>query len=199
MLRLNKCIFSFPEGTRFYNFWNLTSFPLEFMSAHNFHKCTAPHRLVFLNRSEWSSGQYDGRVASCGTWRTAIVQAAAELGWAGGAALSLAVRWSEVKVAQLCPILCNPVNHTVHGILQTRTLGWVASPFSRVSSQPRDRTQVSPIAVRFFTSSATREAPQCNGNPTVQALWEKDRTELEPHRLVSLRTGCVTRSFRLLG
>ena len=30
-----------------------------------------------------------------------------------------------------------------HGILQARILGWVAFPFSRVSSQPRDRTQVS--------------------------------------------------------
>ena len=35
---------------------------------------------------------------------------------------------------------------------------WVAFPFSRGSSQPRDGTQVSHIADRFFTSSATREA-----------------------------------------
>ena len=45
-----------------------------------------------------------------------------------------------------------------HGILQARRLEWVAFPFSRVSSQPRDRTQVSHIAGRFFTSWATREA-----------------------------------------
>ena len=41
---------------------------------------------------------------------------------------------------------------TVHGILQARILEWVAFPFSRGSSQPRDRTQVSHIAGRFFTS-----------------------------------------------
>ena len=42
--------------------------------------------------------------------------------------------------------------HTVHGILQPRILEWVASAFSRGSSQPRDQTQVSRIAGRFFTS-----------------------------------------------
>ena len=47
---------------------------------------------------------------------------------------------------------------TVHGILQARILEWVASPFSRGSSQPRDRTQVSCIAGRFFTNWAMREA-----------------------------------------
>ena len=40
----------------------------------------------------------------------------------------------------------------VHGILQARILEWVAFHFSRGSSQPRDRTQVSHIAGRFFTS-----------------------------------------------
>ena len=41
---------------------------------------------------------------------------------------------------------------TVHGILQARILeNWVAIPFSRGSSQPRDRTQVSCIAGGFFT------------------------------------------------
>ena len=43
---------------------------------------------------------------------------------------------------------------------QARMLGWAAIPFSRGSSQPRDRTQVSHIAGRFFTLSATRKAPQ---------------------------------------
>ena len=59
---------------------------------------------------------------------------------------------SEVKVTQLCPTLCSPMDYTVHGILQARTLEWVAVPFSRGSSQPRDETQVSRIAGRFFTS-----------------------------------------------
>ena len=56
----------------------------------------------------------------------------------------------KVKVAQGCPTLCNP--HMVHGILQVKILEWVAFPFSRGSSQPRDQTEVSCIAGGFFTS-----------------------------------------------
>ena len=58
----------------------------------------------------------------------------------------------KVKVAQPCPTLCDPMVYTVHGILQARILEWVAFPFSRGSSQPRDRMQVSHIAGRFFTN-----------------------------------------------
>ena len=59
---------------------------------------------------------------------------------------------SEVKVAQSCPTLCNTTDYTVHGILQARILEWVAIPFFRGSSQPRDQTQISRIAGGFFTS-----------------------------------------------
>ena len=58
----------------------------------------------------------------------------------------------KVKVAQLCSTLCNPKDYTVHGILQARILEWVAFPFSRGSSQPRDRTQVSHTAGEFFSA-----------------------------------------------
>ena len=57
-----------------------------------------------------------------------------------------------------CVTLCDPLAYTVHGILQARILEWVAFPFSRWSSQPRDQTQVSWITGGFFTSWATREA-----------------------------------------
>ena len=60
-----------------------------------------------------------------------------------------------VKVAQSCLILCDPMDYIVHGILQTRILEWVAFPFSRASSQPRNWTGVSYIAGVFFTSWAT--------------------------------------------
>ena len=53
---------------------------------------------------------------------------------------------------------CDPMDYTVRGILQARILEWVAFPFSRGSSQPRDRIQISYIASRFFTSWATRKA-----------------------------------------
>ena len=55
-----------------------------------------------------------------------------------------------VKVAQLYLTLCDPMDYRVHGILQARILEWVAFPFSRGSSQPRDWTQVSRIAGGFF-------------------------------------------------
>ena len=66
--------------------------------------------------------------------------------------LSMCVK---MKVAQLC----DPVDYTVYGILQARILEWVVIPFSRGSSQLRDRTQVSHSAGGFFTSWVTREAP----------------------------------------
>ena len=71
-------------------------------------------------------------------------------------------------VAQSCPTLCSPMDcllpdSSVHGILQTRILEWVAMPSSRGSSQSRNQTGVSCIAGRFFTSWATREAPSTTG------------------------------------
>ena len=69
---------------------------------------------------------------------------------------------SESEVAQLCPNLCDPMDcsppgSSVHGIFQARVLEWVAISFSRGSSWPRDRTQVSCIVGRCFTIWATRE------------------------------------------
>ena len=51
----------------------------------------------------------------------------------------------------LCDLMdCSPPGSSVHGILQARMLEWVAIPFSRRSSPPRDQTQVSSIAGGFF-------------------------------------------------
>ena len=58
----------------------------------------------------------------------------------------------KVKVAQSSQTVCDPMDYIVRGILQARILEWVAIPFSRGSSQPRDRSQVSRIAGGFFTS-----------------------------------------------
>ena len=69
--------------------------------------------------------------------------------------------WSErtQKIAGLSPLKVkvvsdslDPMDYTVHGILQARVLEWVAIPFSVRSSQPKDRTQVSCIAGGFFTA-----------------------------------------------
>ena len=59
----------------------------------------------------------------------------------------------KVKVAQSCLTLCDPMAYIVHEILQARILEWVVVfLFSKGSSQPRDQTQVSYIAGRFFTN-----------------------------------------------
>ena len=60
------------------------------------------------------------------------------------------------SVTQSCPTLCDPMNYTVHGILQARILEWVAFPLSGGSSQPRDWTQISHIAGGFLTRWAAR-------------------------------------------
>ena len=70
----------------------------------------------------------------------------------------------KVKVAQLCPTLCHPVDYSlpgysVCGILQARILEQITILFSRGSFPPRDRTRVSRTAGGFFTIWATREAP----------------------------------------
>ena len=67
-----------------------------------------------------------------------------------------------VLVAQSYPTLCDPMDcglpgSSAHGIFQARILEWIAIPFSRGSSQPRDGTQISCITGRFFTIGATRD------------------------------------------
>ena len=56
----------------------------------------------------------------------------------------------KVKVAQSCLTLCYPIDYTIHGVLQARILEWVAFPSP--GELPRDQTQVSCIAGRFFTN-----------------------------------------------
>ena len=66
--------------------------------------------------------------------------------------------YSAQSYLTLCdPTDCSPPGSSVHGILQARIQERVAIPFSRGSSPPRDQTQVSCIAGRFFTIRATRE------------------------------------------
>ena len=85
----------------------------------------------------------------------------------------------KVLVTQSCLTFCNPVDcsppgSSVHGILQARIREWVAMPFCRGSSPPRDRTRVAHTAGRFLPVWATREAcsPTLSPVPTVSAtLW----------------------------
>ena len=60
------------------------------------------------------------------------------------------------------PMDYNPLGSSVHGISQARILEWIAIPFSRGSSQPRDWTWVSYIAGGFFIVWGTREIQGTN-------------------------------------
>ena len=81
-------------------------------------------------------------------------------------------KWSESvncsSFLTLCdPMDCSLLGSSVHGILQARILEWVAIPFSRGSSRPRDWTHLSNVSCitgRFFTTGATCKAKQ-NKNP----------------------------------
>ena len=68
------------------------------------------------------------------------------------------------------------MDYTVHGILQARILEWVAFPFSRGSSQPRDQAWVSCTASGFFSNWATRETQ-------LLVKWTSKKTV---HRLLSV-------------
>ena len=113
--------------------------------------------------SLWLSGSYLWHVESSSPTRDQT-----QSPYLGNAVLATGPpgKWSEVKVAQSCLTLCDPMDYTVHGILQARILKWVAIPFSRGSSQPRDQTQVSCTAGRFFTRWVTREAQMTREVPS---------------------------------
>ena len=77
------------------------------------------------------------------------------------------------------PMDCSPPGSSVHGILQARILEWVAMPFSRESSQPRDRTHiscVSCIAGGLFTHWTTWEA---SNNNRCTYLFDCPRSQLQ--------------------
>ena len=101
-------------------------------------------------------------------------------------------------IAQLCltlcdPIDCNPPGCSVHGISQVRILELVAISFSRESSWPRDRIQVSHIAGRFFTGWATREAPV---NSFLCLVTQSCLTFRDPMDYSPARLFCPWRFFR---
>ena len=95
-------------------------------------------------------------------------------------------------VAQSWLTLCDPLDwilpgSSVHEILQATILEWVTMPSSRESSQPRDQTQVSRIAGRFFTDWATREAHSVS---LVQFSCSIMSDSLQPHGLQHAKLPC---------
>ena len=88
-----------------------------------------------------------------------------------------------MKVAQSCLTLCNS---TDYGLLASpwsspgQNTEWVAVPFCRGSSQPRDPTQVSQIAGRLFTSGATRKAQEHWSREPIPSPADRPNPGIEP-------------------
>ena len=78
----------------------------------------------------------------------------------------------KVKVTQSCPTLCDLRDFIVHGILQARILEWVAFPFSRGSSQPRDQTQVLPHCRRILYQLSYKGKPKNTGVGSLSLLQQ---------------------------
>ena len=84
------------------------------------------------------------------------------------------------------PMDCSLPSCCVHGILQARLLEWVATPFSRGSSRPREQTQISCVVGRFFTIWATRE-PKNTGVGSLSLLQRIFPTQESNHGLSHCR------------
>ena len=106
-----------------------------------------------------------------------------------------------VKVHQSYPTICDPIDYTVHGILQARILEWAAFSFSRGYSQPRNQTQVSGIAGGFFTSWATRETLEHYGGlkkKTVSWVTQSCPIFVTPQTAARQASLSITNSWSLL-
>ena len=109
---------------------------------------------------------------------------------------SLIVTWSiclglgsryKVTKWKSCLTLCDPMDYTVHGILQARILEWVAFPFSRGSSQPR----IKPRSPTLQVDSLPAELP---GKP----LWQGDRRTGTTQIVCVVIWGTFRKNFQVL-
>ena len=75
----------------------------------------------------------------------------------------------KVKVAQSCPTLCDPMDYTVHGILQARILEWVAIPFSRDLLNPGIKPRSPTLQVDSLPAEP-QEKPQNTGVGSLSLL-----------------------------
>ena len=100
----------------------------------------------------------------------------------------------------LCDLLdYSPAGSSLCRILQARILEWVAIPFSRGSSWPRDQTQVLRISGRFFTVWATREAPpQFHLFSSAQLVAQSCLTLCDPMTAICHASLSITNSRSLL-
>ena len=108
--------------------------------------------MYFLSKKKFSELCISGEPIFVKVKRTDVFK----WSWKKGKDMQQAEQWKSLSSVQL---FVNPLDNTVHGTLQATRLEWVAFPFSKGSSQPRNQTQVC-TAGGCFTSWATREAQE---------------------------------------
>ena len=102
-------------------------------------------------------------------------------------------KWKWSEVAQSCPTLCDPVDcspprSSVHGIFQARVLEWVVISFSRGSSWPRDRTQVSSIVSKMLYHLSHQGSPRPTDSKDGDAVaWTAEVESSSPLMMFSAK------------
>ena len=94
------------------------------------------------------------------------------------------VFYRKLKVAQSCPTLCNPMDYTV---LQARILEWVAVPFPRGSSQPKDK----PRSPALQVDSLPAEPRSASSKWVEYEKWPKTRHVLCMTHLKGNEASCT--------
>ena len=92
------------------------------------------------------------------------------------------------------------MDYAVHGILQARTLEWVAISFSRGSSQPRDRIRVSRIAGRILYQLSHKGSPGVTDKAlqAIQNVIKAKKENKSPRKLTSITAGSEVTIFAIL-
>ena len=87
----------------------------------------------------------------------------------------------QVKVTQSCPTLSNPMDYTIHGILQARMLDWVVFPFPFFRDLPN--SGIEPRAPTLQADSLPAEPPR-------ETLGKRStETTQEPLEIIQVRAG----------
>ena len=98
------------------------------------------------------------------------------------------------RISHSCPTLgdptdCSPASSSVHGILQTRILEWVATLFSGRSSWPSDQTCISCIAGKFFTVWATNtDSMDTSLSKLLETVKDREAWHAAVHRVAKCQT-----------
>ena len=137
----------------------------------------------FTNNNWWRECGGKGTLIHC-WWECKLVQPLCKTVWRVLKKLKIELLWKWKSLSHVRLLATPWTIYTVYGILQARTLEWVAFPFSRGSSQLRDWTQVSCIVGRFFTSWDIREA--IGSNSFSPGRVSRENSNLKRYMLTSL-------------